>query len=352
MISKLIFLAILSLIFAVFDFYFYNRFLSFFTKNQTIKKAFLGAMAAWQFGFVALSITQAFWSIRPFFATVLGVLLFVTILGIALEIAKKFVYFEYLKYTLLAIFAIMFFYSFYAASLPPKVKYIQLATNSKTLIGLKVAVIADTHIDPSKREFAKNIVRQVNELNTDIILIVGDLCDGNIDSLKEALAPFGELKSRLGVYFVPGNHEYYYEDFDTKMEFLRTLNIKTLINESVNVADLSIVGLSDPAATRVGAEEPNPKKAFLGAQKTTILLAHQPKSAKEALQFHPDFVFCGHTHNGQIWPFNYLVSLAQPFVYGEYTDEASKIVVTSGAGVWGPPMRLFSHSEILVVSFF
>ncbi len=353
MISKLIFLSILSLVFVVFDLYFYKRFLSFFTQNSKAKKTITILLIFWQIGFVGLSITQFFWSIRPFFASVLGIMLFVVVLSALLELVRKFAYFERFKYILLTVFGVAFFYSFYTASLPPEVKQIRLAADTaKSLVGLRLVVLADAHIDPSKKEFADSVVRQINELDADAVLIVGDLCDGNIEALSDALTPFANLNAKYGVFFAPGNHEYYYEDFDAKMEFLRALGIKTLINQNMSIANVSIVGLCDPAASRVKAEEPNGTKAFAGAEKITILLAHQPKTAKEAMGFSPNFVFCGHTHNGQIWPFNYLVSLAQPFVYGEYLEQKSRVIVTSGVGVWGPPMRLFSRSEILVVSFF
>lgn len=353
MISKLIFLSILSFVFALFDLYFYKRFLAFFTKNRLFKKTLIAALIAWEIGFVLLSMSQLFWGIRPFFASVLGFLLFTVVLGAVLEILRRFAYFERTKYAVFAVFAIFFLLSFYTAALPPQIKQINFSTDSKELKGKRFAVIADAHIDPSKKEFAADTVDRLNKLDTDIVLIVGDMCDGRIEDVKDSLLPFARLKSRYGVFFAPGNHEYYYNDFDVKMEFLSGLGIKTLVNQNETIEGFSMVGVSDSAAARVNKEEPDAKKAFIGAKRPSILLAHQPKTAKDAISlYHPNFVFCGHTHNGQIWPFNYLVSLVQPFVYGEYVDGESRVVVTSGVGLWGPPMRLFSRSEILVVTFF
>lgn len=352
MISKFIFLSILSFVFVVFDLYFHKRLLGFFVLSAKIKKLFTGVLIVWQLGFVALSFSAVYWSVRPFFAAVLGFMLFCVVFGGMLEVAWRFRAFERVKRLLLGVFATLFSYSFYVASLPPNIKEINIKASHASMQGLKLAVIADAHIDPSKQEFSQEIVGMINAVKPDATLIVGDLCDGRIEDVKEALMPFSRLNSKYGVFFSPGNHEYYYADFESKMAFLRGLGVKTLINKSEKIGDISIVGLSDPAAKKAKMEEPNPSAAYKGVKSPSILMAHQPISAKEALGFKPDFVFCGHTHNGQIWPFKYLVSLVQPYTYGEYKDGASKIFVTSGVGLWGPPMRLFSRSEILVVTFF
>lgn len=352
MISKLIFLSILVLIFALFNIYFYRRILHFFTSSKQIKNIALSIVIFWELGFAALFFSASFWEIRPVFASVLGFLLFTFVFGATLEAAKVAPWFGRTKYLLLGIFVCLFGYSFYTASLPPTIKYINIKVDDRRLSGITLAVATDIHLDPSKKEFATSIVSQINNLNADMVLIVGDLFDGKMTDLEGAAAPLAELKSRYGVFFAPGNHEYYYGDFDAKMDYLRSIGINTLINQNANVMDISIVGVADLAAVRAAAEGPNPQKAFANTKKPTILLAHQPKTAKDALFYSPDIVFCGHTHNGQIWPFNYLVSLAQPFVYGEYRENTSQIIVTSGAGLWGPPMRLFSRSEILAVRFF
>lgn len=351
MISKYIFLSILSLLFAFFDLYFHKRLLEFFALDIKIKRLLTATLIAWQIGFVALSFSVAYWDNRVFFAAVLGFMLFCFVFGVFLEVARRFAGFERVKYLLLALFAMFFVYSFYNASLPPDIKQINAQSAHASLKGLKLVVIADAHIDPSKQKFSQEIVNAINAINPDAVLIVGDLCDGRIEDLRAALSPFSKLHTKYGVFFAPGNHEYYYADFEQKMEFLRELGIKTLINRSDKIGDISIIGLSDPAASKAKQEEPNPSAAFKGVKSPSLLMAHQPKTAKEALSFKPDFVFCGHTHNGQIWPFKYLVSLVQPYLYGVYKDDNSKIFVTSGVGLWGPPMRLFSCSEILVVNF-
>lgn len=352
MIPKLIFFSILISVFALFNLYFYKRILHFFTVNKQIKNIALSVVVVWELGFSILFFSASFWGVRPFFAAVLGFLLFAVVFGAALEAARIALWFEKTKYMLLGVFVCLFGYSVYTASLPPLVKYIDIKASDSRLKGITAAVVTDVHLDPSKKEFAASVTNQINSVNADFVFIVGDLFDGKMTDLENAAAPLAELKSKYGVFFAPGNHEYYYDDFDAKMEYLRSIGINTLVNQNTNIMGITIVGLADLAAARAKAEEPNPQKAFVDTTKPLILLAHQPKTAKEALSYSPEIVFCGHTHNGQIWPFNYLVSLAQPFVYGEYSEAGSHIVVSSGVGLWGPPMRLFSRSEILAVRFF
>ncbi len=355
MIQKLIFLSILSLLFILFSLYFYYRLLNFFTKRKKRKLLITALLILWEAGFVAVSASSNFWHIRALFAPVLGFLLFALVFAVCIECLNPFGLAQKAKYPILALFAATFALSIANGTKEPTIKNVTAYTKYKQLKGLKAVFIADTHIDPSKQEFAKRLAMRISGIKPDLLLISGDLSDGRTAELKAGLDAFKNIRPRYGAFFVPGNHEYYYGDFREKMEYLSSLGITVLENTNKSVAtrfgEFAVAGLTDPAAARVNLEEPNPQKAMVSAQKPLLLLAHQPKTAKEALVHRPDFVFCGHTHDGQIWPFRYIVSLVQPYIYGEYKSGNSDIFVTSGVGIWGPPMRLFSQSEIVVVSF-
>jgi len=355
MIQKFIFLSILSLLFTLFSLYFYYRVLNFFTKHGKRKLLITAVLIAWEAGFVVVLASSDFWYIRALFDSVLGFLLFALLFGLCIEFLNLFKMAQKAKYPLLILFTAIFALSIVNGSKEPVVKNVTVHTKYKQLKGIKAVFIADAHIDPSKQEFAKRLVKRISDVKPDLMLIVGDLSDGKTTELKSGLDTFKNIKPKYGTFFVPGNHEYYYADFREKMDYLGSLGMVVLENTNKSVTtrfgEFTVAGVTDIAAARANLEEPNPQKAMLSAQKPLILLAHQPKTAKEALIHRPDFVFCGHTHDGQIWPFRYIVSLVQPYVYGEYKSGNSDIFVTSGAGVWGPPMRLFSQSEIVVVSF-
>lgn len=351
MIQKVIFLSILSFLFALFNLLFYKRVLPLFISSKKIKISIVALLFVFELLFVTLSLCSCLWSLRGVVSSVLGFMLLGVVFAAALEISRLFGVVYRLKWVVLSSFLMLFIVSLYNGQNKPSIKTTLVATSHKELKGKKIVMLSDVHIDPSKERFAKELKLQIDSIGADFVLIVGDVCDGRLEELKSALTPLLTLKSSYGTFFVPGNHEYYYGDFKEKMDFFRSFGVTVLQNSNKSVEGISFVGLTDPAATRAKEEGPQPKKAFAGSFAPSILLAHQPKTAYEALDYKPDFVFCGHTHRGQIWPFEYLVSLVQPFVYGEIVLDKSRVFVSSGAGVWGPPMRLFSESEILQIEF-
>jgi hypothetical protein len=223
--------------------------------------------------------------------------------------------------------------------------------------GLKEEVnliqISDVHIGKSLGyEFMDSIVKQINELDADIVVITGDLVDLKASEIGHKLDSLKQIKSRYGVYFVSGNHEYFH-GVKKIHAHLRTLGVKVLENENVLIDDnLNLVGVNDLMGRRLGFLEPNLQKALDGVREDlpTILLAHQPKFLKELKEEEIDFALCGHTHGGQIFPFGLLVLLDQPYLHGLYKHSPkTQVYVSSGTGYWGPPLRVFAPSEIVKV---
>lgn len=220
---------------------------------------------------------------------------------------------------------------------------------------LEVVQVTDVHIGKVLgKGFLEEIVRSINTLGADIVVITGDLVDLEVEKIGDALEPLREIRSTYGVYFVPGNHEYFH-GVEGILTHLEALHVKVLGNTHVNIGGINLAGVYDLMANRMNHPlKPDIKAALAGcdANMPTVLLAHQPKyltqlSGKEPL----DLVLCGHTHGGQIFPFGLLVLLDQPYVYGLYQHTSrTQVFVSSGAGYWGPPVRVMAPSEIVKLS--
>ncbi len=213
-----------------------------------------------------------------------------------------------------------------------------------------IVQLSDIHIGGLiDKNFISDLVDQVNTLNPDIVVITGDMVDTKLEYAKEALDELKNLKSKYGNYFIVGNHEYFH-GVTSIIDYVNTLNIKTLENENVYIGEegegFFLAGVYDVMGYRVESYKPDLYKALIGTDEYPIvLLAHQPKFIEEVKDV--DLVLSGHTHGGQIVPFNLLVKLAQPYVKGLHQhDENTQIYINKGTGFWGPPMRLGASSEI------
>ena len=241
----------------------------------------------------------------------------------------------------------------------PSVKEMKLPLDNLPvgLEGMKIVQLSDLHASALLRApHMKDLVAKVNSLSPDLIVITGDLVDGEVNVRAEDVAPLAGLRARHGVIAVEGNHEHYI-DYDGWMKKIPMLGIRLLRNEWVSVehngASLVVGGVTDPWAKRFGRELPDPVKAFAGAPEAgpRILLSHQPKHARKydaAVRF--DVQLSGHTHGGQLFGLDELVAILNAtFVRGWYALKHAKLYVHSGSGVWnGFPVRLGVPSEIAV----
>jgi predicted MPP superfamily phosphohydrolase len=243
------------------------------------------------------------------------------------------------------------FISIWKARGPVAIKNVSITLKRlpKELEGLRIVQISDLHIGPTiNGKWLNNIVRKVNILEPDIIAITGDLVDGSVDELQHHVIHLQELRAKYGVYFVTGNHEYY-SGVHNWVIYLRSLGIHVLRNERKTIMhesghEIDIAGVDDYHG---GQDIP---KALFGRDinRPVVLLAHQPVAVEEAAKYLVDLQLSGHTHGGQIWPWNYLVYLQQPYVRGLHLHKNTdtQIYISSGTGYWGPPMRLGTKAEI------
>ncbi|WP_326646117.1 metallophosphoesterase [Streptosporangium sp. NBC_01755] len=224
------------------------------------------------------------------------------------------------------------------------------------LNGLRFAVVSDIHLGPlTGTAHTRRIVRMINSLEADVVAVVGDLVDGTVAELGTLARPLKDLESRYGAYFVTGNHEYYTANGPQEwIEELRGLGIRPLGNERVEIAHagavLDLAGVNDIGGVASG-DGPDFERALGGRDRSrsTVLLAHQPVQAVQAARYGVDLQLSGHTHGGQMVPFNLIIPMQQPVVSGLGEVDGTRVYVTRGAGFWGPPVRVGAPPEITLL---
>jgi predicted MPP superfamily phosphohydrolase len=235
---------------------------------------------------------------------------------------------------------------------PPQLDRVQfpLAKLPRAMDGTRLAVVSDIHLGPlTGTRHAGRIVELINSVNADIVCIVGDLVDGSVAELGRFAAPLADIQSRRGAYFVTGNHEYYsgYQEWITEVA---RLGVRPLRNERLELDGLDLASVNDLGGVDFG-DGPDLQRA-LGDRDTgrpVVLMAHQPIVAYDAAPFGVDLQVSGHTHGGQMAPFNLLVPLQQPVVSGLGDVDGVPVYVTNGAGFWGPPVRVGAPPQVTVI---
>ena len=227
------------------------------------------------------------------------------------------------------------------------------------LEGLRVAVITDTHYGPIDRtRWSTAVVDRVNELDADVVCHVGDIADGTVDVREVQARPLAAVRARLARVYVTGNHEYFSEA-EGWLDYIDGIGWDALHNRHIVVErdgdQLVIAGVDDATAqaSGVAGHGANLEAALADTDPAVpvMLLAHQPKQVVEAVAAGVDLQISGHTHGGQIWPFNFLVRLDQPVVQGlSRHGERTQLYTSRGTGFWGPPFRVFAPSEITLLT--
>ncbi|HZM74685.1 MAG TPA: metallophosphoesterase [Candidatus Limnocylindrales bacterium] len=236
---------------------------------------------------------------------------------------------------------------------PPVLKRVQIPLSKlpRGLDGYKIALVSDIHLGPlTGVAHTRRIVDSINGMSADMIAVVGDLVDGSVEELRDEAAPLRDLRSRDGAFFVTGNHEYFSGAEEWLAEVGR-LGLRPLRNERLDIRGLDLAGVDDVTGGQMAGGGPDFVKALgdRDLSKPVILLAHQPVVAFRAAKYKVDLQLSGHTHGGQMKPFNYIARLQQPIISGLGDVDGTKVYVTNGAGFWGPPVRVGAPPDITLV---
>ncbi len=249
----------------------------------------------------------------------------------------------------------------YEAMRLPRVKRLDVTVPrlGPGLDGTRVVVLADTHYGPIDRaRWSARVAEAVNALDADVVCHAGDIADGTAEQRREQAAPLGTIRSRLAKVYVTGNHEYGSEA-QGWLDRMAELGWEPLHNRHLVVDRggdrLVLAGVDDVTAASSGlaGHRADLAGALAGAdpELPVLLVAHQPKYIAEAAGAGIDLQVSGHTHGGQIWPFNFLVRIDQPVVHGlSRHGERTQLYTSRGSGFWGPPFRIFAPSEITLLT--
>jgi predicted MPP superfamily phosphohydrolase len=370
----MIFFSVVLLVYALINYYVYSRGLMIFSSNSCIKKwytiIFWTVVSSFIIGMfwertASSTVSECIYRVGAFWLAFMFYFLMVLIVIDLIRAADYFFHFlpEFssggmlkLGYTVIALVTFIVVGG-YINALTTRVKEIPLTLHKKVAGAsqLKILMASDIHLGAligEKQEM--KLVRIINEQKPDLVLLCGDLVDGDIGPVlrKNLGKHIQEIRTPLGVYAIPGNHEYI-GGIQNTLPYLQSINIKVLRDEVVTLPNgIQLVGRDDRDSRRMGGENnPHELKELtkdLDHAKPIIVMNHQPFHLQEAVDVGADLHLSGHTHNGQMWPFNFVTEAIFELSWGLKKKDETVFYVSSGFGSWGPPVRIGNSPEVVV----
>jgi hypothetical protein len=250
-------------------------------------------------------------------------------------------------------------YGIYHANQLTQVHYTVQTQEAKKPANMKIVLISDLHLGAihSERRL-EPLVNIINQMEPDLVAIAGDLFDdNNFDAIQDperAITLLQQIKSTYGVYASLGNHDSG-RNFDSMMEFLERSNIK-LLTDDYEVIDnrLVLIGRVDPSPIGgfgdLKRQDISDLIDTLDPNLPVVVMDHTPSNLNEYDE-RVDLILSGHTHKGQIFPAGLVTNMIFEVDYGYYQRDASSphVIVTSGAGTWGMPMRVGTNNEVVSI---
>ncbi len=218
--------------------------------------------------------------------------------------------------------------------------------------GRTVALLTDLHLGPlSRAAFLGRVIARLRSLEPEAVFISGDLFDGPTIGLDRLVAPWAQYSPPRGTFYVTGNHD----EFSERSLYLapvRSVGIRVLNNEKTSVEGLQIVGVHDSEAGDPAQLREILRQAQIDRARPSILLSHRPVNLSVPQEEGISLQLSGHTHGGQMWPWNLLVSrLYSRAAAGLSRWGKMQVYTSNGTGTWGPPLRVGTRSEIVLIQF-
>ncbi len=248
----------------------------------------------------------------------------------------------------------------YLNAIHPQIKILNISIPKLKAKGekMRIAAVSDIHLGSivGEKRVAK-MVKIINSMNPDLVLFLGDMLDEDPGPViyKNLGSCLEKIKSKYGIYAITGNHEYI-GGIQKAIPFLEKHGIKLLRDEWVLIDKrVFLIGREDKDKVQFeGKKRKNLSELLIGTDpsKTIILLDHQPFNLDQSKENGIDLHLSGHTHHGQIWPFQYITKKIYKLSHGYMKDGSTHYYVSSGFGTWGPPIRLGNRPEVLDINLF
>ena len=218
--------------------------------------------------------------------------------------------------------------------------------------GRRAVLISDLHLgNINKAGFCRKVAAMAARHNPHVVFIPGDLYDGSTAKLDSLIAPLKDLRPPFGVFFSTGNHEEFHDPGDY-LAAIRKTGIRVLANERETIDGLHVLGINYHESTFPLRVRSTLERLSPGAGEPSILLNHAPVRMPIVEQAGIALQLSGHTHGGQFFPYTWLTRrIFGPFTHGLHSFGKLQVYTSTGAGTWGPPIRLGAAPEIVVIEF-
>ncbi len=308
-----------------------------------------------------LNITGGFWLGFMLYATLL--LLLSDIAGLVLRIpgiinANNFNDYRKWSYLITLTISVVLITGGFINAIIPKVREYKITIDKPAgeIKTLRIAAVSDIHLGSIIRKRSmKKLSAILRELHPDLVLLLGDIVDGELGPVlrDDLLKYFSGPETKNGLYAITGNHEFIGGAKRT-IPYIESKGIRILKDEIIELpGGIQLIGRIDRDSFRFYGKERTPLREMMkniDLDKPVILLDHQPVKLDESVSSGVDLQLSGHTHNGQMWPLNYVTGWIFELSYGYLRKGNTQFIVSSGYGLWGPRIRSGSRSEVMLIN--